>query len=179
MLITVEEGSIGGFWLSRDADAGRARHARRRLEDARDGACRTSSSITTRRTRCTPAQASTRKSIDHAKVFEALGKDVRTEMHEAGLTWCDGAAIAAPARRFDQFLTSICRQSRTPNVRPMKIYLAGPDVDLSDGAGVRAQKGRAVQEKYGLTGLYPARQPDRQTTPATSRCAIFRANEAR
>ena len=58
----------------------------------------------------------------------------------------------------------------------MKIYLAGPDVFLSDALAFGRKK-VALCEKYGLTGLYPLdNQIDRNASDVSLR--IFRANEA-
>jgi nucleoside 2-deoxyribosyltransferase len=58
----------------------------------------------------------------------------------------------------------------------MKIYLAGPDVFLSDAPAFGRNK-VALCEKYGMTGLYPLDNAiDRNADDVSLR--IFRANEA-
>ena len=61
VLITIEEGSIGGFGSLRAAGAGRERRARPRPQGAHAWCCPTSSWIRTRPRRCMPRPASTPK----------------------------------------------------------------------------------------------------------------------
>ena len=58
----------------------------------------------------------------------------------------------------------------------MKIYLAGPDVFLSDALTFGRRK-LELCGKYGLTGLYPLDNEIDRTAPDVS-LQIFRANEA-
>ncbi len=78
ILLTVEEGAIGGFGSHVMQDAGRARHARRRPADALDGAARRVSSD-----HDSPNAMYARAGLDAkgivAKVFETLGKDFKAE----------------------------------------------------------------------------------------------------
>ena len=85
VLITIEEGAIGGFgatccrlWPS-DGLLDRG------LQGALAWCCPTSSSTRTSRRRCTPPPASTPAIV--GKVFEALGKDARRRDREAGVGW--------------------------------------------------------------------------------------------
>ena len=86
VLITVEEGSIGGFGAHVLQTLAEARRARARPQGALPWCCPTSSSIRTRRRRCMPRPGSTANGIV-AKVFEALGKDVRA--HDNCQAWSD------------------------------------------------------------------------------------------
>jgi nucleoside 2-deoxyribosyltransferase len=58
----------------------------------------------------------------------------------------------------------------------MKIYLAGPDVFLSDAVAFGRRKVELCA-KYGLTGLYPLDNEIERNAPDVS-LQIFRANEA-
>jgi nucleoside 2-deoxyribosyltransferase len=58
----------------------------------------------------------------------------------------------------------------------MKIYLAGPDVFLSDALAFGRKKVELCR-KYGLTGLYPLDNEIDRTAPDVS-LQIFRGNEA-
>ena len=75
VLITIEEGSIGGFGAHVMHHLADARRARPRPQDPRDGAARRVPGSRHRRRRCTPRPGSTPRRIV-AKVFDVLGQDM-------------------------------------------------------------------------------------------------------
>ena len=96
VLITIEEGSIGGFGAYVLQALAEQRRARRRAQGALAWCCRTSSS-----TRIRPAAMYAKAGLDAkgivAKVFEALGQNLRGETVKLARHSDAGAARAPPS----------------------------------------------------------------------------------
>ena len=93
MLVTVEEGAIGGFGVLRPAGPGRARAARTRAAHSLHGAARSVHRSGQPELRCS-AQAGLDATRIVAKVFEALGKDAA----EATMTVAGFLRLLLPSR---------------------------------------------------------------------------------
>src|SRR6202012_4441432 len=133
--------------------------------------CLTSSSITIRRTRCTPAPASTPR----ASSPRCSKRSARTSRPKRS-SWPDfftSPALAGEgARRAPRSQLDLICYDRDP----MKIYLAGPDVFLHDAVDIGRRKVELCARR-GLTGLSPRDNPADLAARQAS-LAIFRGNEA-
>src|SRR3984957_13409544 len=119
--------------------------------------CPTCSSITTRRTRCTPAPASTPRASSPrcSKRWARISRPRRSSWPEAGV-------IPGREAKSHPGMTTV--------------YLAGPDVFLPDAVEIGHRKVELCA-RFGLTGLYPLDTViDLTAKDATLR--IFRSNEA-
>ena len=155
VLLTIEEGSIGGF----------GSHVMQPLSDngMLDGGLRMRAMILPDEfiDHDSPNAMYAHAGLDAkgivAKVFEALGKDYKAETRQARLR-LHGVFGRKPAPDLDPRCGTGSRQENASEIPgdPMKIYLAGPDVFLPDALEIGRRK-LEICARHGLTGPLSAR----------------------